>query len=321
MVRSPRVWLATALLLALSFAPTLLAEPPPARKPEAKTAPSKFIRIKRDARDQPVALETAIARYVSANGEGGLVVDLIGAVHVADRSYYEALNNQFEQYDVLLYELVAPQGTRIPKGGKRDQDNPIAMLQKVMTQVLALDAQVEHVDYTKKNFVHADLSPAEMAEAIRKRGDTGFTLFLSIMADLLRQQNLQELNRKKSPSRNEPEMDLFALLLDPNSAVKLKRLMAEQFEALSSPGTALGNTLTTILISDRNQAAMKVFQKELARGKKKVGIFYGAAHLPDFEKRLREDFGLKKESERWLSAWDLREKRGGLEEILNLFGK
>ena len=45
-----------------------------------KPAAGKFIRITRNARDQPVALETAIARYVPAAGEGGLQVDLIGAV-------------------------------------------------------------------------------------------------------------------------------------------------------------------------------------------------------------------------------------------------
>jgi hypothetical protein len=78
--------------------------------------------------------------------------------------------------------------------------------------------------------------------------------------------------------------------------------------------------LTTILVADRNQAALKVFQKELAKGRKKIGIFYGAAHMPDFEKRLREDYGLKKASEQWLTAWDMsRSKKSGLEELFKLF--
>ena len=63
---------------------------------------------------------------------------------------------------------------------------------QVMTIVLDLDSQIEHIDYSKKNFVHADLSPAEMMEAIKKRGDDGLTLALSIAADVLRQQNLVE---------------------------------------------------------------------------------------------------------------------------------
>ena len=74
----------------------------------------------------------------------------------------------------------------------------------------------------------------------------------------------------------------------------------------SLPEGSLGPTITRILVADRNQAALKVFQKELAQGKKKIGILYGAAHMPDFEKRLREDFGLKRAGEQWLTAWDLR---------------
>ena len=281
-----------------------------------KPAAGKFIRITRNARDQPVALETAIARYVPAAGEGGLQVDLIGAVHVGDRAYYEKLNKQFKQYDVVLYELVAPQGTRIPKGGKRDSSNPLALIQQMAKSVLDLESQTEQIDYTARNFVHADLSPEEMAAAIRKRGDDGVTLALSITADLIRQANLEQHKAKDKPAEGEPELDLLSLLLDAEGPAKLKRTLAEKFADIESPSGGLGNTLGTILIADRNQAALKVFQKELAKGRKKIAIFYGAGHLADFEKRLREDFGLKRAGEQWLTAWDLQKKSRGFADIL-----
>ena len=64
-------------------------------------------------------LETSITRYELKNADGKTVtVDLIGAVHVGEKEYYEALNKRFEQYDSMLYELVAPEGTVIPKGGR-----------------------------------------------------------------------------------------------------------------------------------------------------------------------------------------------------------
>jgi hypothetical protein len=310
-------------VVVLASCPPLLADAPVAEKKREmkKPAPGTFLRLKRDGKGEPVALETATVRFVPATGDSELVVDLIGAVHIGDRSYYEALNKQFEQYDVLLYELVAPPGTRIPKGGKRDKENPIAFLQQIMKLVLDLESQTEQVDYTKKNFVHADLSPDQMAEAIRNRGDNGLTLFLSITADLLRQHNLQELQKQKAPAKEEADLDVLSLLLDPDGPVKLKRLLAEQFVTLSSPTAGFGPTINTILITDRNQAALKVFQKELARGKKKIGIFYGATHMPDFEKRLREDFGLKRAEEQWLTAWDLRAKRRGIEDLFKLLSQ
>jgi len=35
-----------------------------------------------------------------------------------------------------------------------------------------------------------------------------------------------------------------------------------------------------------------VLQKEIAAGKKKIAIFYGAGHMPDFLKKLHDEFGL-----------------------------
>jgi len=308
--------LAVGLCL-VGFLPTRAEEP--ARKEAKKPAASKFLRVQRDDKKQITGLETAVVRYVPADGQGEVTVDLIAAVHVGDKEYYQKLNKLMEEYDVLLYELVAPEGARPPKGRKKS-DNPVAMLQQMAKMALELELQLEQIDYTRKNFVHADLSPQQMAEAIRQRGDDGLTLTLSIAADLLRQQNLQKMKQALDPKPGE-DIDLAALLADPERGLKLKRLMAQQFEALDDPAGGFGKTINTILIEDRNKACLKVFQQQLTRGKKKIGIFYGAAHMPDFEKRLREDFDLKKDKEQWLLAWDLtrsKKKGGGLDDLFKL---
>ena len=101
-----------------------------------------------------------------------------------------------------------------------------------------------------------------------------------------------------------PEITLADLLFGNSGAAKMKRFMAMQ---LAMQGTdAMGETLNTLLIEDRNQAALKVFQTEMANGKRKMALFYGAAHMPDFEKRLLEDYGLKRDKVEWVTAWDLR---------------
>src|SRR5438093_4844568 len=120
-------------LVCLASSTPLLAGPPPAdNKPEAKkTATSSFLRLQRDRKSQPVAVATATVRYVPASGEGGVSVDLVGVVHVADRAYYRKLNQQLQQYDVVLYELVAPQGTRLPRPSQEQKNNPLAMLHQL----------------------------------------------------------------------------------------------------------------------------------------------------------------------------------------------
>ena len=308
----PRSGCLLAGIALIAFGGRLPAETPPVKKAES----TKFVRLQRDAQQQPLKLETAIVRFGPAAGQTGPTVDLVGAVHVADRDYYDALNKQLEKYDVVLYELVAPPGTRIPKGGKK-ADNPLAFVQQIMKFVLDLDLQTERIDYTKSNFVHADMSPEQMAKAMKNRGEDGLTLFLSIAADVLKQQNLQQAGGNNGAA-NGKDLDLASLFLDPEGPVKLKQIMAGQMEAFSSPEGGLGRTLKTILISDRNKAALKVLESEIAKGHKKIAIFYGAAHMPDFEKRLHKDFGLERKSQQWLTAWDIRVKEKGLDDLLDL---
>ncbi len=286
---------------------------PEVKKLLRNSKPSQFVRIK-EKDGKPLSLDTAIVRYVPREGKSGIVVDLVGVVHVGDTKYYERLNRRFENYDVVLYELVAPKGKRIPRGGVRS-DNPLAMIQELMTLVLQLDMQTRCIDYTCTNFVHADLSPQEMAQAIKKRGDDSLTLTLSIAADILRNINKMEEKGNANPFGGAGDNPL-GLLLDPKGPAKLKTMMARQLEQVGN-GTGLGKTLNTILIDDRNAACMKVFQKEVIKGKKKIAIFYGAAHMPDFERRLRGDYGMRKESVEWYTAWDLRPREINLLELMN----
>ena len=116
--------------------------------------------------EQPTAMETLIAHCVGKNQQGvDVTVDLVGAVHVGEREYYDQLNQLFESYDAVLYELVAPEGTRVVPGQKRASSNPVSFLQKVMKNVLKLEFQLDRIDYTKPNMVHADMSPKSFRKA------------------------------------------------------------------------------------------------------------------------------------------------------------
>lgn len=305
-----------ALLVTLS--PSLRAAPkaktPAKKKPAAgKYTGPQFIRIVRDEKTkQPIRMETATIRYVpgkESKRPPRTSIDLIGVVHIGERGYYSQLNRRFKQYDALLYELVANPGEKPPKNRSGSSNNPIGALQNGMKSMLELEHQLEHIDYTKKNFVHADLSPEQMAEAIRKRGDNGLTITLGVLFDMLRQQNLAQARAKKNKKDGQAveQVDLLTLLTDPNGPIKMKRMMAEQMAQMETTG-GVGKTLDRILITDRNQAAMKVVVKQLKRGKHKLGVFYGAAHMPDFHQRLVA-MGYRPGRVEWTKAWDLEIKK------------
>jgi hypothetical protein len=228
-------------------------------------------------------METSIARYVPKGSDrAGLIVELVSAVHVGESAYYATLNKAFQGFDVVLYELVAPEGTRVPKGGGKPR-GVISGLQNGM----------------KDNFVHADMSPEDFSKAMAERGESIWGMMFRMMGQAMAQQ----AGNKNAPS----DLDILMALFDRNRALRLKRIMAGQFENLEFVTTALSGPNGSTLIEGRNQAALKVLKQQIEAGKKKIAIFYGAGHMPDIEKRLISDFGLKLDGERWVEAWNLRE--------------
>lgn len=260
---------------------------------------TEYLRMTKEA-GNPKSLDVAVTTFRSESSQS-VQVDLIGAVHIGERDYYTKLNELFDKYDVLLYELVAPEGTVIPKGGKRESTNPVAFLQDSAKSLLGLESQLELVDYTKPHFVRADLTPTQMSQKMTERGETALTIMLSTLADVMRQQNLAS-QQPETQNLVSGETSLFELMDDP---LRLKQIMAQQFVSTGSLDQSLGGSLNQLLVVDRNAAAMKELQKQIAAGKRKIGIFYGAAHMPDFEKRLNNDFGLQVKQQEWITAWDL----------------
>lgn len=258
---------------------------------------SQFVRLTRDQIKQPLALETAVVSHVPRDcGRKAPTVDLVAAVHIGDRKYYEELNRLFAKYDVVLYELVAPEGTRIPKGGGSGSSHPVSVFQDAMTRMLDLEFQLRAVDYTRANLVHADLSPQQFAAAMRDRGESFWTILARVMGHALAEQKDYTV----------ADFRLVMALLDKNRAMALKRVLAEEFLDLEGSIQAIEGPKGSAIIADRNTAALKVLRRQIDAGKKKIAIFYGAGHMADFQDRLRDDFGLTPIGTRWLAAWNLK---------------
>ena len=98
-------------------------------------------------------------------------VDLIGVVHIGEQEYYEQLNGIFEKYDAMLYELVAPKDA-VVTGSDSEKKGLVSRAQIGMKNLLDLSFQLDEIDYTASNFVHADLSPTELFESMDERGES-----------------------------------------------------------------------------------------------------------------------------------------------------
>ena len=83
-------------------------------------------------------------------------------------------------------------------------------------------------------------------------------------------------------------------------------IMAQQFQALEGSMSALDGPEGSTIITERNKRCFVVLDKQLTEGKKKIGVFYGAGHLPDMQRRLAADYGFERSGESWLTAWRLQ---------------
>ncbi len=267
----------------------------------ADDSPS-YIRVQRDSRGAATALEVAIVRFVpQGNDHPGLEVDLVGAIHLADKKYYEALNKRFADCDVVLYELVAPEGTQIPKGGGDRDRSVLSSLQNSLTDLLDLQYQLAGVDYSRKNFVHADLSPEQFAKSMEDKGESVWSILTRLMAASMAQQ-------AANPNTNS-DFDIMMAIFSPDRPLKLKRIFAEQFADVDNFMAAFNGPEGSTLITERNKVALKELKHQIAAGRKKIAIFYGGGHMPDMQERLIADFHLKPAGTVWLEAWNLRNKK------------
>jgi hypothetical protein len=296
-------------LVALLATSIVRADEPARAAKAANDEKVEFLRLSRDDRDRLLSLDTSIVEYARAEvapadrGRQPLQVDLVAAVHVGCQSYYDTLDRLFADYDAVLYELVAPPNSR-PKPGAKPS-GAIGSAQQGLKQMLGLEFQLEAVDYTAANFVHADLSPKEFDAAMKKRGESWWSMFMKLMGE-----GMARAEREgRQPGGDVSIGEMFGLLFGSGEArqVRLRRIMAEQFTDMEALTAAFGGDEGSTLITDRNAAALRVLREQIAKGRRRIAIFYGAAHMDDFDHRLREDFALQPRETVWLEAWDLRE--------------
>jgi hypothetical protein len=276
--------------------PTATTEP--VAKDAAPTAEEPtYVRV-HEVDGKPVALQTATVQFVGQPGTryDGAVVDLVGVVHIGQDEYYTELKEQLSKYDCVLYELVAPDGTRIRPEDLEERRSILASVQTGMKDMLNLEYQLEKIDYMAENFRHADMSPEEFVEDLEKRGD-------SIWKMIARMLGAGIASQAKTGGDAGLMMAMFS---GKDRPMNMKRAMARQLVdiELVTAGMDDANGENT-LIKGRNRKAFEILKQELDAGKETIAVFYGAGHLPDMADRLENDFEMKPTQTTWSNAWDL----------------
>lgn len=264
--------------------------------PDAVAAPTEFARVTEDEQRQPLALQLAIATYVPRDGDSGIQIDLVSAIHIGDPEYYQDLNKRFRNYDAMLYELVAPKDTVVSDDDSESR-GVISSTQIGMKNMLDLSFQLDEIDYAASNFVHADLSPTELSDSMDERGESLYVYFWRLFYA-----SFDEYAKDPLGLSN---WNMLSAMLSADSDNAFKTMLAYEMTDLSMHSEILGDDSESAVIGARNQRAIDVLKEQLQAGEKRIAIFYGVAHMPDMEERLLEQLDLVYLDTTWVDAWRL----------------
>jgi len=273
------------------------AKAPAEAAAEADEAEPLYVRINKSEDDKPLAMQTATVRYVGKLGTkyAGKIVDLVGVVHIGQDEYYVALKDQLGGYDKVLYELVAPDGTRIRPEDLKERRSLLASVQSGMKDMLNLEYQLEKIDYMAENFRHADMSPDEFVEDLERRGDSVWKMVARMMGAGMATQTQDGGNT-----------GLLMAMFSKDRSMMMKRAMAGQLIDIEMVTAGMNDANgENTLIQGRNRKAFEILSTELDAGSQTIAVFYGAGHLPDMADRLEDDFEMEEQETNWLDAWDL----------------
>lgn len=275
-----------------------------------------------------------------------LQVDLVSTIHIADKEYFAALQKELEPYDCILYEMVASRESldsrkssisrKKLKNSRSRGFNIIGFIQRQMARFLTLEFQLDCLDYEGENWYHADLDFETFKLLQLERGESFFTfardMTLRSTKALVQPTIPDDLGPWRSKllwaSRVLP-MPLVGLLIIGGVCTDVKGQPSEypELEALSRLdfGAAmkvfLAKRLTSeftqvtadvearsVIIGERNKAALEALQRAMNEGHNKIAILYGGGHMPDLGRKLREEFDLVPSEVQWITAWSIRNR-------------
>lgn len=259
-----------------------------------------YVRFAEDAASS--RLEVAIKTFTLPSGK---TVDLIGAIHIADLSYYQQLNQRFESYDSVLFELVGDPtrltaATPFSQGSGPSGGVTLSAIQQAAGEYLDLVFQLGAVDYTGKNMIHADMSREQFDLMQKERGETTMTLFARAMDAQMKG------GMNSAAAREFDTLGLIRILLSRDSTAAFKKALAKTFDQMESMTALMEGTEQSAILGGRNDVVVNKIKEVLAQKKQRhIAVFYGGAHMPGIEASLTSELAAKASGEEWLAAWTM----------------
>jgi hypothetical protein len=299
-----------------------------------KAAPLAFIRTT-ELQSKLSAIDTLSAEYRPASG-GGASVWLIGVSHLGTREYYKALQQRLDCQTVVLYEGIDGDKMKSAPGEAANADG----VQSKLAKALGLAFQLDAIDYRRKHFINSDVTRADLAEQITKQtggakpkpetpgkggagrlkpgaarkaagasagsdaddqAGTGNESFDALMQAMEGKGGMGEMmNTMTAFIGSSPEMRETTKVM----LVEVIGHAGEMLELAKNASPDL-KSLFEVVLAERNEVLFRNLRAQLAKLKpgESVAVFYGAAHMDEIERRLRDELHYSRAKQEWDTAF------------------
>jgi hypothetical protein len=303
-------WLSSALAVVLTGC---ASSKDPHASLAADSPPQPYMRVARPD-SNTVTLQIAVRRFVPAKGRGP-VVWLSGASHIGESNYFTTLQRHLDAQALVLFEGVGAKEKKM----RFNPDEEIS-IQHTMAASLGLVFQLSAIDYDRPHFRNSDLTIAQLQGLLTDRTATNRAgESTSTKASEEFQQLLQVMDGS-SFLGTLLHAGLKLIGSSPKLQALTKVMLIEMLGQLKGDMSQLKGVppeiqrMLEVIIRERNKvvfddlkAALRAFSPP-----RSISVFYGAGHMADLEKLLRDELKYRPLDEVWLTALTVNMRTAGL---------
>ncbi|MEX2606688.1 MAG: hypothetical protein WD708_05020 [Kiritimatiellia bacterium] len=279
------------LLLLLTGLPPLRAE-------------SGFLRI-RSTPEQSDCLEVAVRTFAIGGGTEPVRLQLVGVSHIGTESYFQEIQELLAKADVILFEGVDGDQPAF-KQASGEEGRQRHTLQSNLALALGLVFQLHHIDYNQAHFINSDLTSLQLMALFE-----GEEMPEAAPAAHAQMENLID-NMEQTGVRGRIAASVLAFLDTRPGWAK-----GMCWGMVNILGNVTGNVseytglpdhlrvLMRVLIEKRNEKVMADIHDQLQQltPGQTLAVFYGAAHMHDFDSRIRETYPADLLYTTWMTAF------------------
>ena len=270
---------------------------------ESPAAGAPYLRIRTDT-DGTIRLESALREFRRPGRAGGRIL-LAGVLHLGTPEYYAALQARVDREAVVLFE-----GVGASEPGFQDASGSGYSLQPALAEALGLTFQLDAMDYRRPHFHNSDLSLEQLGAVLEGSAPEAIPQMEQLMGMMDGSGWIGGLVR----------FGVGLIRASPKLQATTRLVLIETLGGLEGDLTELTSVpedmraLLRVLIRERNDVVLADLERWDATRPRpaRVGVLYGAGHMADLERRLRETTGCRSVGEEWLTAFSVNPGASGL---------